>query len=471
MATAAGAEAREEEGGWSDDLQAVTELPECPLVLEDVVRCAGETPEQESTHLGDAGWGPRVGDKSYLSRWSPRADRVWIRESRQIDEDSSPIERTFHLPASETIEQLLHLSTSAPFGGLDGGSLDGGRSPGAPPPPVESKAPVTKPRRSKSPKKARRASRSKPVVDEDVFCHDAPHPPPNELQQWFPPTLAAHQPAALSEPKGQPEQPLSGTITARTDAGAAHSSASSTPPAPVQAKREFHAHLRTDTADSKADATDSKASASTGLDSAGPPAAKRQCVIDVAPAETSSLPVSEPARAAAAAAEREVQATSVIISNPAAQPQVQAPTAAQASSDTSVEAQRQPRASVPPHVLPQPRAAEPQLVAPQQLSEPAPGSPGSSSPVVAPTDLSPRRRNYPKPKPRKVWTAEEHEAFKDALKLYGRDWAKVTQAVGTKTVQQTRSHAQKHFKRIRRENLPDTIPPPVREVRAAHKPL
>ena len=76
-----------------------------------------------------------------------------------------------------------------------------------------------------------------------------------------------------------------------------------------------------------------------------------------------------------------------------------------------------------------------------------------------------KKRSYSKPKPRHVWTEQEHTAFVNALKLFGRDWARVTAAVGTKTQQQTRSHAQKHFKRIVRENTGEPIPPPVRVTR------
>eukprot|EP01043_Picozoa_sp_COSAG02_P102551 COSAG02_NODE_38570_length_427_cov_1.259146_1_plen_64_part_10 len=57
----------------------------------------------------------------------------------------------------------------------------------------------------------------------------------------------------------------------------------------------------------------------------------------------------------------------------------------------------------------------------------------------------------------------------NALQLFGRDWARVTAAVGTKTQQQTRSHAQKHFKRIVRENTGELIPPPVRESRGSQQ--
>lgn len=41
------------------------------------------------------------------------------------------------------------------------------------------------------------------------------------------------------------------------------------------------------------------------------------------------------------------------------------------------------------------------------------------------------------------WTNEEHQKFLEAIELYGRDWKKVQNYVGTRTSTQARSHAQK----------------------------
>ena len=40
------------------------------------------------------------------------------------------------------------------------------------------------------------------------------------------------------------------------------------------------------------------------------------------------------------------------------------------------------------------------------------------------------------------WTKHEHDAFLEGLKLYGKEWKKVAAKVKTRTVVQTRTHAQ-----------------------------
>jgi SHAQKYF class myb-like DNA-binding protein len=48
------------------------------------------------------------------------------------------------------------------------------------------------------------------------------------------------------------------------------------------------------------------------------------------------------------------------------------------------------------------------------------------------------------------WTKEEHQAFLTALHLYGKEWKKVAARVKTRTVVQTRTHAQKYFQKIQK---------------------
>eukprot|EP00934_Nitzschia_sp_Nitz4_P004319 Nitzschia sp. Nitz4//scaffold93_size78505//34867//38603//NITZ4_005420-RA/size78505-augustus-gene-0.49-mRNA-1//-1//CDS//3329560288//4309//frame0 len=60
------------------------------------------------------------------------------------------------------------------------------------------------------------------------------------------------------------------------------------------------------------------------------------------------------------------------------------------------------------------------------------------------------------------WTQEEHEAFLVGLKLYGKEWKKVAAKVGTRTVVQTRTHAQKYFQKL--QKVMDSGDPQVDEV-------
>lgn len=48
------------------------------------------------------------------------------------------------------------------------------------------------------------------------------------------------------------------------------------------------------------------------------------------------------------------------------------------------------------------------------------------------------------------WTKQEHEAFLDALRMYGKEWKKVAAKVKTRTVVQTRTHAQKYFQKLQK---------------------
>lgn len=48
------------------------------------------------------------------------------------------------------------------------------------------------------------------------------------------------------------------------------------------------------------------------------------------------------------------------------------------------------------------------------------------------------------------WTKEEHESFLNALKVYGKEWKKVAAKVKTRTVVQTRTHAQKYFQKLQK---------------------
>nr|QDL88466.1 protein REVEILLE 8-like isoform X2 [Cymbidium ensifolium] len=69
------------------------------------------------------------------------------------------------------------------------------------------------------------------------------------------------------------------------------------------------------------------------------------------------------------------------------------------------------------------------------------------------------RKPYTITKSRDRWSDEEHERFLDALLLFGREWKKIEDFIGTKTVIQIRSHAQKYFLKVQKNGVMAHVPP------------
>ncbi|XP_002964171.2 protein CCA1 [Selaginella moellendorffii] len=69
------------------------------------------------------------------------------------------------------------------------------------------------------------------------------------------------------------------------------------------------------------------------------------------------------------------------------------------------------------------------------------------------------RKPYTITKQRERWTEEEHQKFLEALKLYGRAWRRIEEHIGTKTAVQIRSHAQKFFSKLEKEQATGSIVP------------
>uniref|UniRef100_A0A7S0SCH7 HTH myb-type domain-containing protein n=1 Tax=Mantoniella antarctica TaxID=81844 RepID=A0A7S0SCH7_9CHLO len=71
------------------------------------------------------------------------------------------------------------------------------------------------------------------------------------------------------------------------------------------------------------------------------------------------------------------------------------------------------------------------------------------------------RKPYTITKSRESWTDTEHDQFLEAITLYDRDWKKIESFVGSKSVIQIRSHAQKYFLKVQKNGTGEHIPTPA----------
>eukprot|EP00227_Mantoniella_beaufortii_P018312 CAMPEP_0197577484 /NCGR_PEP_ID=MMETSP1326-20131121/2098_1 /TAXON_ID=1155430 /ORGANISM="Genus nov. species nov., Strain RCC2288" /LENGTH=117 /DNA_ID=CAMNT_0043140563 /DNA_START=509 /DNA_END=859 /DNA_ORIENTATION=- len=83
-------------------------------------------------------------------------------------------------------------------------------------------------------------------------------------------------------------------------------------------------------------------------------------------------------------------------------------------------------------------------------------------------DLSKARKAYTITKSRESWTEQEHNMFLESITLYDRDWKKIESYVGSKSVIQIRSHAQKYFLKVQKNGTGEHVPPPRPKRKSSH---
>lgn len=90
---------------------------------------------------------------------------------------------------------------------------------------------------------------------------------------------------------------------------------------------------------------------------------------------------------------------------------------------------------------------------------PSSALPGTVTPTISEPAILRTSRSVPKTiEPRKDqentgrWSEEEHRVFLNGLEEHGKQWKLIASMIGTRTVVQVRTHAQKYFQKMERSN-------------------
>ena len=67
--------------------------------------------------------------------------------------------------------------------------------------------------------------------------------------------------------------------------------------------------------------------------------------------------------------------------------------------------------------------------------------------------LNPKESNGKRKQAEGKWSRAQHDRFMKGLELYGRNWTNVQKKVKTRSIVQIRSHAQKVFKNMSKEDI------------------
>ncbi|CAL5039890.1 unnamed protein product [Urochloa decumbens] len=102
------------------------------------------------------------------------------------------------------------------------------------------------------------------------------------------------------------------------------------------------------------------------------------------------------------------------------------------------------------------------------MAQPPMAVPAPAPAPAAGEEVRKVRKPYTITKSRESWTEPEHDKFLEALQLFDRDWKKIEAYVGSKTVIQIRSHAQKYFLKVQKNGTGEHLPPPRPKRKAAH---